>query len=148
MAQDVVSLIQDLIRVNMDSAKGFLQAADTINNEPIARLFRKIADDRRHQAQELRTLVDMSDDEVHDYGSIQGALRRWWISAKQALTDGDDHAVLEQCEHGEQDVKRKYEEALRIVGESVIHQLLSKQYVDVARTLDAIRGMRDISTMN
>ena len=45
-------------------------------------------------------------------GSAAGALHRGWINLKSALTSGDDHAILAECERGEDSAVEEVSKAL------------------------------------
>ena len=44
--------------------------------------------------------------------STTGAMHRAWINLKSALTSGDDHAILAECERGEDSAISEYKEAM------------------------------------
>lgn len=135
--------VQDLIRINIDSYKGFEQAADTIENKRIAGLFREIATQRRNNAATLRNHVQMNDEDAEDSGSIKGNLHRWWLSARGTLNGGDDHVVLIEAERGEDAIKERYEEVLKDTAGSAMNDVLQKQYAEVKTGHDRIRDLRD-----
>ena len=139
--------LQDLIRINIDSCKGFEQAADTIRSRPIANLFRRIADDRRYHVHQLRKMVEMTDEEAEDSGSIKGTVHRWWLATRGALSGGDDHVVLIEAERGEDAITKRYEAALNAASDAGIEQLLRDQYVEVKRGHEAVRGLRDLAAV-
>ncbi|MCA9295423.1 MAG: PA2169 family four-helix-bundle protein [Phycisphaerales bacterium] len=144
MSDDTVEQLQNLIRINIDSCKGFEQSAETIESESIAGLFRQIGRDRRHHAQQLRNIVSMTDTEAEDSGSIKGSIHRWWLSARGALNGGDDHVVLIEAERGEDAIKHCYEDAIKDVKEPAVRQVLTDQYAEVKRGHDTVRDLRDM----
>ena len=117
MNDETVEQLQDLIRINIDSCKGFEQAAETIESPSIANLFGQMAKDRRHHAEQLRRLVELTDEEAEDCGSIKGTVHRWWLTARGTLNGGDDHVVLIEAERGEDAIVKCYENALEAIVE-------------------------------
>lgn len=135
--------LQDLIKINIDSYKGLEQAADTIERKDVADLFRNIADHRRTHAEQLRGVVELTDEEAEDSGSIKGTVHRWWLSARGAITDGDDHAVLSEAERGEDKIKNEYEEALNEIDDATTKELVARQFAEVKSGHDRVRDLRD-----
>jgi len=148
LKDQTVEELQDLIRINIDSCKGFEQAAETIDTESIQRLFRQIARDRRHHVHELRRFVDMTDKDAEDSGSIKGAVHRWWLTARGKLNGGDDHVVLIEAERGEDAIKKRYEDAFEKIDNPQMKQLITRQYSEIKRGHDAVRDLRDLAAQN
>ncbi len=143
MNDKTIEQIQDLIRINIDSYKGFEQAAETIESDDIAELFSIIAGHRRNHAAELREVVQLTDEEAEDSESIKGKVHRWWLSARGKLSDGDNHAVLSEAERGEDAIKHEYEDALKNLDDAAIKQVVMKQYAEVKQGHDRVRDLRD-----
>lgn len=141
--KDTISGLQDLIQVNIDSAKGFAQAAEQIENRDIAAYFRRCGARRSEFAGELRRIVGVNDVEPKDSGTPGGALHRWWAGIVGAVKQGDEHAVLAQAESGEDAIKHRYEKVLRETSGSPLNALLHRQYASVKQDHDTIRDMRD-----
>ena len=143
MQQQTVERLQDLVKINIDSYKGFEQAAETIDNAAIADLFRAIAVKRRRHAEELRDVITISDEEAEDSGSIKGTMHRWWLSTRGTLSGGDDHAVLSEAERGEDAIKHEYENAMNTIDDTTTRDMVGRQYAEVKSGHDQIRNMRD-----
>jgi len=135
--------LQDLIKINIDSAKGFTSAADKIENEAIASLFRACGSERDRFASELRRFVHMNDEEAADSGTVKGSLHRWWLELRGTIQDGDEHAVLAEAERGEDAIKERYERVLKETAGSPLNTLLQDQYASVKGRHDQIRNLRD-----
>lgn len=143
LQDETIQGIQDLIEINIDSAKGFATAADKIENDSIARYFRECGDERSRFAGELKTAVALNNTEPKDSGSIKGAAHRWWMNIHGAVTGGDEHAVLADAERGEDEIKGRYERVLKDTAGSPLNEVLQKQYARVKSRHDQIRDMRD-----
>ncbi len=141
--EKTVEKLKDLVKVNIDSYKGFDQAAETIENAQIAGLFRQLSSDRKVFAEQLRQYIELNDEEASDAGSIKGKVHRWWLSARGAMTDGDNYAVLAEAERGEDVIKERYEEVLKETAGSALNDLLLKQYAEVKKGHDLVRDLRD-----
>ena len=78
-------------------------------------------------------------------GSATGALHRGWINLKSALSRGDDHAILAECERGEDSAVEEYQTALDNGLSAPVRDIVSRQYVEIKATHDRIRDLRDAS---
>ena len=76
-------------------------------------------------------------------------MHRAWINLKSAVTSGDDHAILAECERGEDSAVNEYKKAME--GENLsapIRETISRQYTDVKGAHDRIRELRDATKKN
>ncbi|MEY2537189.1 MAG: hypothetical protein QOG67_929, partial [Verrucomicrobiota bacterium] len=77
-------------------------------------------------------------------GSASGAMHRAWIDLKSAITSGDDHAILSECERGEDSAIKEYKEAMEEEELSApIRDIISRQYSEVQGAHDRIKVLRD-----
>jgi uncharacterized protein (TIGR02284 family) len=76
-------------------------------------------------------------------GSMSGAVHRFWVDIRSRLTGMDEHAILDECERGEDSAKRAYEEALQDDLPADVRTLIGKQYREVKMNHDSIREMRN-----
>lgn len=135
--------LKELVRINIDSCKGFEQSAETVENENLAALFRGIAVTRLAHANALSRLVDMTDADAPSDGSTLGTAHRWWLAARGALNGGDELVILIEAERGEDAIKAAYENAIDTTSGSRFQPLLLDQYAEVKRNHDRIRDLRD-----
>lgn len=143
MHEQTTDRLQDLIKINIDSVKGFKEAAETIDNAEIADLLRSIASHRATHIKELRGLVEMTDEEAEDSGSIKGTVHRWWLSARGTLSGGDDHAVLAEAQRGEDAIKHEYESAIEDIKDVPVREVVARQYAEVRSGNDRISTLRE-----
>jgi uncharacterized protein (TIGR02284 family) len=95
MSTTIKALLQTLI----DGVEGFTNASKSVKDHSLKVLFQSFAAERQEMADEL---VAFSDGDPNDEKStLTGALHRGWINLRGVLTSGDDHAILAECERGE-----------------------------------------------
>ncbi len=145
LTDETLLRVNDLVRVNVDSSEGFKTAANSIRNPSIASLFREIAAQRAAFGGELANYVEMNDEEAKDSASISGTFHRWWISARGALSGGNDYAVLAEAERGEDKIKERYETVLKHLLNSALLGVVSDQYAKIQRDHDRVRDLRDLA---
>ena len=137
------SHVQDLIRVNIDSAEGFNTAAGEIDSQDIASVFREYASQRSANAEELKAAVAYNGDEPAQSGTVTRTVHRWWLELKSKVTSGGVHAVLAEAERGEDSIKHRYEAVLKDVTGTQVATVLEKQYAAIQASHDNVRDLRD-----
>ena len=135
--------LQDLIRLNVDSAEGFTAAAGVIDDVRIAELFRNYAAQRTANAEELKASVAFNGEEPANAGTTKGTLHRWWLELRSTVAGGSAAQVLTEAERGEDAIKHAYEQALKDVAGSPIADLLMTQFRGVKAAHDHVRDLRD-----
>ena len=141
--EETVEAVQDLIQANIDSANGFRESAEVIEDQQLSALFLSMASTRTDLANELKTHVSLSKERPRIEGSWLAALHRTWIDIRGKLNSGDPTIVLIEAERGEDFIKRAYEEVLKKTAGSAINDVLQRQYADVKKGHDSIRDLRD-----
>lgn len=149
MAQqkEIISTINDLIETLKDGQEGFKQAAEAVKDSNLKSLFSEYSLQRSRFAGELQAqAIQMGESKPEDGSSASGKMHRAWINLKSAITSGDDHAVLAECERGEDSAIKEFKEAIEGDGLSApIRDIVSRQYSEVKSAHDRIRQLRDIA---
>jgi uncharacterized protein (TIGR02284 family) len=139
--------VQELIRLNLASYKGFTDAAERIEDASAASLFRELSYERQRQAEELRQFVaTRGDEEPADSGSAIGALRRAWMDMRAAINAGDPYVILIECERCEDKIKEHYQDLLDASHAAMndpLHETLLRHYEQVRAAHDRVRVLRD-----
>jgi uncharacterized protein (TIGR02284 family) len=138
-----IDQLQDLLSINIDSQRGFEEAADTTNDPQLKMLFRDFSQRRAHNAAELRQCISAAGKEPTNSGSVSGTLHRWWIDAKQAFTGKDAAAILTEAERGEDSIKHEYEDALKDVNDLGMRDVVERQFRNVKEGHDRVKALRD-----
>src|SRR6266496_409921 len=111
--KEIVSVIDDLIQTLKDGQEGFKQAAEGVKAPQLKALFNEYSNQRSQFATELQTQAhSLGRSQPEDSGSAAGALYRARINLKSAITSGDDHAILAECERDEDSAVKAYEKAM------------------------------------
>ncbi len=142
-ATKAVGTLQDLLSINIDSQKGFLEAAESTSDANLRTLFAEFSQKRAHNAAELRSFISSAGEEPTNSGSVSATLHRWWIDAKQSVTGKDAVSVLNEAERGEDSIKHEYEGALKDVNDSAARELIERQYVGIKAGHDQVKSLRD-----
>jgi uncharacterized protein (TIGR02284 family) len=146
MAQqkEIVSTINSLIETLKDGQEGFKQAAEAVKDSELKSLFREYSQQRARFAGELQGQAQqLGESKPEDSSSAAGAMHRAWINLKSVVTSGDDHAILAECERGEDSAVKEYQKAMQNDLSSPIGETISRQYSEVKDAHDRIKNLRD-----
>src|SRR5450830_742159 len=138
----VISTLNNLIELNRDSQKGFLDAAEKMNAPQIKTYFLEQSLARAHFAGELQTLVHSLGEEPDDAGTVAGALYRGWLDLKSAL-GGGDHAILAVIETVEDHATTKYRKTLAESLPSDVRDIVERQFQSILQAHDKVKALRD-----
>ncbi len=146
MAQqkEIISTINSLIETLKDGEEGFKQAAEAVKDSYLKSLFNEFSQQRARFATELQSqAMNLGETEPEESSSTAGAMHRAWIDLKSAVTSGDDHAILAECERGEDSAVKEYEDALKADLPAPLDDIVSREYAEVKSAHDRIKGLRD-----
>ncbi len=144
----IISTLNSLIESLKDGQEGFRQASEGVKDSQLKSLFSEYSLQRAKFAGELQNhVIQLGEPDPEKTSSTAGALHRAWINIKSAVTSQDDHAVLAECERGEDSAVAEYKKAME--GDSnltaPLRETISRQYQDVKAAHDRIKALRDAS---
>ncbi|MDQ3313049.1 MAG: PA2169 family four-helix-bundle protein [Verrucomicrobiota bacterium] len=142
--KEVISTLNSVIETLKDGQEGFRQAAEAVKDSQLKSLFSELSLQRSKFAGELQNhIIQMGEPKPEDSSSTAGALHRAWINMKAAITSRDDHAILSECERGEDSAVSEYKKAMEAELPSPARDLLSRQYSDIKAAHDKVKALRD-----
>jgi len=141
--KETTSVLDYLIQTLRDGEEGFKQAAEAVRDAQLKSLFTEYSQQRSRFAADLQSQVRNMGDKPETNSSATGALHRGWINLKSIVTGGDDHAILAECERGEDSAVEEYKKALDDDLSQPLYELVSRQYTDIKAAHDRIRNLRD-----
>jgi uncharacterized protein (TIGR02284 family) len=149
MAQqkETISTINSLIETLKDGQEGFRQAAEAVQDPELKSLFNEYSLQRSRFAGELQSeAISLGESKPEDSSSTAGALHRTWINLKSAITSKDDHAILAECERGEDSAVKEYRDAMEKQELAApVREIVSRQFTEVKSAHDRIKQLRDAS---
>lgn len=142
--KEVISNLDSLIETLKDGQEGFRQASESVKDAELKTLFNSYSLQRAKFAGELQSeVIHLGDPNPATTSSVAGSLHRAWIGLKGALVSADAHAILAECERGEDSAVNEYREALAEELPAPLRELLTLQYGEVKSAHDTIRNLRD-----
>ena len=110
--QDQISTLNTLIETTIDSITGYEESAQNVDNERFRQIFRERADERQQVVSQLREEVRRLGGDPEESGTFLGKAHQRFEDLKSAITGGDDQAIINEVERGEDYLKEKFEAAL------------------------------------
>ncbi len=143
--KEIISTINGLIETLKDGQAGFKQASEAVKDSNLKSLFSEYSLQRSRFAGELQAqAVQLGEAQPENGSSASGAIHRAWINLKSAVTSGDEHAILAECERGEDSAVAGYKEAMEDDALSApVREIVSRQYREVKSAHDRIKQLRD-----
>jgi uncharacterized protein (TIGR02284 family) len=103
--QKVVDTLNSLLETTQDSVKGCVACAEGVTSPRLKMVFETAARRCDEGAAELRTAIRALGGEPATSGSVGGSIHRVWTDIV-SMTGMDEHAVLAECERGEDAISR------------------------------------------
>src|SRR4051812_28170459 len=137
-------VIDNLIETLKDGQEGFKQAAEAVKDPQLKSLFLDYSQQRSRFAAALQSEARRhGETEPETSSSTAGAMHRGWINLKSAITGGDEHGVLAECERGEDSAVEQYKKALEDDLTPAAQELVSRQFAEIKAAHDRIKSLRD-----
>ena len=142
--KEIISTINGLIETLKDGQEGFKQAAEAVKDANMKSLFLEYSQQRARFAGELQAEArQLGESDPETSSSATGAMHRAWINLKSAVTSGNDHSILAECERGEDSAVSEYKDALENGLSSPIRAIVSRQFSEIKSAHDRVKQLRD-----
>jgi len=148
--EDVLMALKDLIEICHTGHEGYTTAAESIESPEYKALLNSFSSQRHSFEDELKQCVQRlgGQPESESAGGLltdaAGALHRGWINIKSVVTGGKDHAILDECERGEDAAVAAYRKALELQLPTEVAETVRQQYESVLEAHNRIKGLRNI----
>lgn len=143
--KETISTLNDLIETCKDGQEGFRLASEAVTNDEDLKTFLFSCSLQRSKfAGELQAeLKTLGEADPAESSTVKSALHRGWINLRQAITGGDDHAILAECERGEDLAVAAYRKAVNSGLSDPLREIVQRQFQEVLATHNTVRDMRD-----
>jgi uncharacterized protein (TIGR02284 family) len=140
---DMTRTLNELILVCRDSQEGFARAAQGIQNEHLKSRFALIARERADFVDELSNQVRQLGGEP---ASSSPANHRGWSELETRILAQDDASYLAECQAGEQNTLRHYEQALKRKVSPEVRARLETHRIAISRALEHLHIVEQVRT--
>ncbi|MDT0688016.1 ferritin-like domain-containing protein [Autumnicola psychrophila] len=112
-SEKVANKLNELLKKNYDSEKGFKFAAEKVKNNQLKSFFKDKAQQRYDFGHELKSEIANFGESPDKGSSIAGDAHRTWMNLKASLSSDKEEAVLEEAVRGEKAAVEDYEDILK-----------------------------------
>ncbi len=142
---ETIETLNDLVEINNDRIVGYERALDELKDgdTDLRALFTSMIDESRKIRIDLAGEVQALGGEFEAGTTTSGKLYRAWMDVKAVFTGSDRHAVLANCEFGEDAAQKAYKDALQEDLPAYIRTTLEAQKAMLKASHDKIKALRD-----
>jgi uncharacterized protein (TIGR02284 family) len=143
--EKAIDVLNTLITINNDRIEGYETASDGTEEYDLKALFARFISTSQKCKNELVMEVNKLGGKAAEGTLTSGKFFRMWMDVKAALTGKDRKAILNSCEHGEDEAQDTYNEAL----EDLEHLTAEQQSIVYAQKSilkadhDHVKALRD-----
>jgi uncharacterized protein (TIGR02284 family) len=145
---ELVSVLNDLIRINNDRTAGYYKASEELKAADIdlKTMFTNLANSSVQYAAELADEVRNLGGEPATDSTQSGKLYRVWMDIRSGISARDRKSVLSLCEFGEDAALKTYKLALESDAEipADIRQIILEQKDEIQTSHDMVKRYRDL----
>ena len=137
-----MNVLNTLINVCVDSAKGFQNAAEAVDLDELRFVFQEHANQREKFAEYLTTFALDLGGEIDPDGTLKGTVHRVWMDLRSALDSGNPATLLEEAVRGERAALDAFEDADIAVLPGPIQEAIAEQRLAIEH---AMRRLQDVA---
>ncbi|AYN68909.1 PA2169 family four-helix-bundle protein [Euzebyella marina] len=144
--EEVGSKLNDLLERTYDAEKGFIKAADNVENSNLKGYFKRKAQERYDFGHALKTEIRQYGQKVDKGDSFASKAHRSWMDIKNFFSADNEEAMLEEAIKGEKAAVNTYEEVLEDTNlPPSTETLLTQQKNQIVSGLNNIKRLEDIA---
>jgi uncharacterized protein (TIGR02284 family) len=145
---ELISVLNDLIRINHDRTEGYHKAVEELKPSDIdlKTMFTNMANTSIQNANELIAEVRNLGGEPASDTTQSGKLYRVWMDIRAGISARDRKSILSLCEFGEDSALKAYKLALESDAEipADLRQLILEQKSELQNAHDLVKRYRDM----
>ncbi len=146
-AKEIVEVLNDLIQINNDRIVGYQKAVKELKTEDqdLKGLFdQMIIESQQIKSDLTREVSVLHGNAETDSTTGSGKIYRAWMAVKTVFTGESRHAVLSNCEFGEDAAQKAYKDALETDKLPLfLREMLISQQETLKTSHDEIRDLRN-----
>ena len=144
--KEIIETLNDLIMINNDRIAGYERALEELKpgDEDLKIQFKGMIDESREAKISLGKEVQVLGGTMAEGTMSSGKIYRVWMDLKAMFTGHDRHAVLSNCENGEDAAQKAYTSAMEeehLPG--FLKEMIAEQQQNFKYSHDEIKSLRD-----
>ncbi len=136
-------VLQNVINICEDGAKGYKKAAEDVENAELKTIFNRLAQQRKLFEEELKNDVRDLGFELEEEGNAKGFFHRVWIDVRSTFASHETKAVIKEAKEGEEGALKVYDEALSAELPAYIKDRLEKQRQFIFGCLEQLEEFKE-----
>ena len=141
--EHAVKVLNTLIETTLDSANGYREAAENAKASQYSSMFADRAQRRQQLASELQQEVRSFGGAPETDQSLMGKAHNKFVDLKNAIVGGDDKAVINEVERGEDFIKAKFQAVLDDAElPSTARELINRAYGSIKADHDEVSRLK------
>jgi uncharacterized protein (TIGR02284 family) len=144
--QATIEVLNDLVQLNNDRIEGYQCASNELKEEQtdLKYLFTNLIGESHQFKMEIATEIAALGKDIETGTTTSGKIHRAWLDVKATFSGHSQKSVLEECEFGEDAIKKAYKTALEEETlPAFIKDILTRQLVILQAAHDKIKALRD-----
>lgn len=145
-SREVIEVLNDLVMINNDRVSGYQRAIKELkdDDQDLKTLFDRMIVESQNIKSDLAHEIQVLHGDVEKGTTGMGKIYRAWADLRAAFTGDSRHAVLANCEAGEDAAQKAYKTALETDRLPVfLRDLLKQQQSILKNSHDRIRDLRN-----
>jgi uncharacterized protein (TIGR02284 family) len=142
----VIATLNRLVETCKDGENGYQTAALCVTNVDLKALFESYSQQRGIYSSELQSEIMRLGGSPEKHGSIAGPVWRAWTNIKSLLSGGSEHAVIAECERGEDAAKEAYLGALKQTLPPHVQALIERQFAGIREANERVHALETVTS--
>lgn len=145
-SKEIIEVLNDLIMINNDRINGYQRAIKELKTEDsdLKSLFDRLIVESQKIKSDLVQEVQVLHGDVEQGTTNMGKIYRAWMDVKSVFTGESRHAILSNCEAGEDAAQKAYRNALETERLPIfLRDLIKEQQETLRGSHDEIRDLRN-----
>jgi uncharacterized protein (TIGR02284 family) len=145
-AKEIIEVLNDLVMINNDRVTGYEEAVKELKEEDqdLKSLFDHMIVESQQIRSDLVQEIQVLHGDVEKGTTEMGKIYRGWAGLKAIFTGDSRHAILSNCEFGEDAAQKAYKKALETDKlPAFLREMLIRQQTTLKVSHDEIRDLRN-----
>lgn len=145
-SKEIIEVLNDLVLINNDRIDGYQRAVKELKEEDhdLKSLFEHMILESQQIKSDLVQEVQVLHGETEKGTTEMGKIYRGWMGLKAIFTGESRHAILSNCEYGEDAAQKAYNKALETEKlPAFLREMLKNQQETLKVSHDEIRDLRN-----
>jgi len=134
--------LQELLTRSYDAEQGYERAAEAVEHDGLALLFRDYSTQRRQFGRDIKALMVASGADPETGASVMGRLHQFWIDLRGKFSNGREDEILEECRRGEEQTMEDYRSYLKEGGLTTeSYSLVTEQLMELEKIYQRLKKL-------